>query len=570
MQLQVGLLLLLLLDANIGQIHSSHVCHVHGFCTDCCVLGAMDQPTCSEEDPIDPETACAACGSQDSPETMIICDNCQQGHHLVCFGLASIPEDEQWMCQGCAMLLRLIPGSQLVLECAQPLYGGSEPHLTQAMFSASVSTIEASQRDSWGVLRQAQLDISNAPLPGSVRFFSIRTHKPLKKVPAASHQLRDVLYTRTGTQSCPVSLRSSRYSMFGSCAAAAGISSEAWLAGTGAEQAALQLLAGPPRQLYLLEHSSAAGSSSSSGKSSSRIGSVTATAAASATEAPSPQQRQLQQQQATLPTQQQQAILPTPQQQQPAALAALAMPSLQQDSIQHPYAPPSATYGSAPYGPPTISSSMPTAAVHMGPPAAQYMMPNLMPHPAASNMQAAPVAQPYGMPHQPVASPAPPHQLPHAYPPPAPYGYYHLPGPLMVMPGTWGPPWGPWGWPGAVPAVLAGGAYGYAAVPPALPPADQQQQQLWQQQAQAVAPPVVAAPSAADVGRQGRKVAKKGRQQLLVEAAHREDEDEDAACTSDDDFLPPPSQGAGPGATLQVAKVVFKVNRASAGCSAVA
>src|SRR5512147_1000716 len=51
---------------------------------------------------IDPETACLACGSQSRPESMVICDKCQQDFHLKCFGLPSIPGEDEWICHGCS------------------------------------------------------------------------------------------------------------------------------------------------------------------------------------------------------------------------------------------------------------------------------------------------------------------------------------------------------------------------------------------------------------------------------------------------------------------------------------
>jgi hypothetical protein len=194
---------------------------------------------------------------------MLICDSCLQGHHMACCGLSSIPEGDEWVCSGCAVLQQLDTGSQLVLESPQVMYeDGSDPHLTQGLFTATLSSIDAAQRCSSGLLRHVHLDISDAPLPGSVRFFSARTHEPLRKVPRASQQLRDLLYTRTGSQASSVTLCSSRYAMFSSCAAAAGLASGAWLAGNAAQ--AIQLLAGPARQLHLLRKSSSGGGSSSS------------------------------------------------------------------------------------------------------------------------------------------------------------------------------------------------------------------------------------------------------------------------------------------------------------------
>ena len=83
----------------------------------------MGDPEGTLGDPIDPDTACLGCGTQDSPETMLICEQCQQGFHLGCFGLATIPEEDEWECWGCVELQRLAPGQAVVVESPQTLYG---------------------------------------------------------------------------------------------------------------------------------------------------------------------------------------------------------------------------------------------------------------------------------------------------------------------------------------------------------------------------------------------------------------------------------------------------------------
>lgn len=89
-------------------------------------------------DPIEPDTACLACGSQERLETMVICDSCSQGFHLNCFGIPSIPQDDEWQCQGCLELQPLAVGQQLVLEMSQPLYGEQQdPHFTQGLFQGN-------------------------------------------------------------------------------------------------------------------------------------------------------------------------------------------------------------------------------------------------------------------------------------------------------------------------------------------------------------------------------------------------------------------------------------------------
>jgi hypothetical protein len=61
-----------------------------------------------------------------------------------------------------------------------------------------------------------------------------------------------------GTTTVRITLQASHNAMFGTPAATAGLTSEAWLAGTGDQvlDSALRLLAGPARQLYLCGSSS--------------------------------------------------------------------------------------------------------------------------------------------------------------------------------------------------------------------------------------------------------------------------------------------------------------------------
>ena len=58
-----------------------------------------------EGPPINPNTACRTCKSQENPETMLICEGCQEGFHLDCLGppLDSIP-DGKWYCLSCDAL----------------------------------------------------------------------------------------------------------------------------------------------------------------------------------------------------------------------------------------------------------------------------------------------------------------------------------------------------------------------------------------------------------------------------------------------------------------------------------
>jgi hypothetical protein len=99
---------------------------------------------------------------------------------------------------------------------------------------------------------------SNTPLAGSLRFYSKTTCRPLQRIPQASKQRAEALYIMPGTTTVRITLQASRYAMLGTPAAAAGLTSEAWLAGTGDQvlDSALRLLAGPARQLYLCGSSS--------------------------------------------------------------------------------------------------------------------------------------------------------------------------------------------------------------------------------------------------------------------------------------------------------------------------
>ena len=61
-----------------------------------------------EEDdgpPINPNTVCSTCGSPDYPDTMLICEGCQEGYHLDCLEppLDTIPEGH-WYCLSCDAL----------------------------------------------------------------------------------------------------------------------------------------------------------------------------------------------------------------------------------------------------------------------------------------------------------------------------------------------------------------------------------------------------------------------------------------------------------------------------------
>lgn len=91
-------------------------------------------------DAINPETACLACSSQDSPEAMVICDSCSKGFHLSCSGLPAIPEDDEWQCQGCLELQRLSLGQLVAVEMPQTLCSEEQdPHFTQGLFRGTIT-----------------------------------------------------------------------------------------------------------------------------------------------------------------------------------------------------------------------------------------------------------------------------------------------------------------------------------------------------------------------------------------------------------------------------------------------
>lgn len=81
------------------------------------------------------------------------------------------------------------------------------------------------------------------------RFYSSRTFKQLIRVPKATQELAAQLYVETGTTSQQITLSSCRYGMLGSAAAAAGVATEAWVAGADSAEVARQLLAAGPAGL---------------------------------------------------------------------------------------------------------------------------------------------------------------------------------------------------------------------------------------------------------------------------------------------------------------------------------
>ena len=122
---------------------------------------------------IDQDTACIACGSAEQPESMLICDSCQQGFHLSCFGLAAIPEEDEWVCGGCIALQNPQIGSSIVLESPQTLYSDSaDPHLTQGLFKGTIKSLGKLQQDSNCSYCQVQAEMDLAPIAESLKFYS--------------------------------------------------------------------------------------------------------------------------------------------------------------------------------------------------------------------------------------------------------------------------------------------------------------------------------------------------------------------------------------------------------------
>lgn len=79
---------------------------------------------------------------------MLICEQCQQGCHLGCFGLAAVPDSDEdyWVCEGCKQLQQLAPGQHVVIEAPQIMYGaGQDPHLAQGLFEGSIRSLVSPQ-----------------------------------------------------------------------------------------------------------------------------------------------------------------------------------------------------------------------------------------------------------------------------------------------------------------------------------------------------------------------------------------------------------------------------------------
>jgi hypothetical protein len=122
---------------------------------------------------------------------MVICDGCNQGFHLACFGLSHVPETETWHCPGCSTLQQLQVGSTVVIEATQLLYKGStELHHTQGLFLATISSLGPMQQDGSGSYREVYVRSNRAPLQASVRYYSkTLPYKAQQRVPLQSQQL---------------------------------------------------------------------------------------------------------------------------------------------------------------------------------------------------------------------------------------------------------------------------------------------------------------------------------------------------------------------------------------------
>jgi hypothetical protein len=221
-----------------------------------------------EGNAIDPDTVCISCGQDSSPDTMVICDGCNQGFHLACFGMSHVPETETWHCPGCSTLQQLQVGSTVVIEATQLLYKGStEPHHTQGLFLATISSLGPMQQDGSGSYREVYVRSNRAPLQASVRYYSkTLPYKALQRVPLQSQQLATQLMQQPGTEELNIILSSSHYGMFGSAAASVVLSDEGWLAGPDCAADALRILAGPARQTYICNSSSSSSSKSAASR----------------------------------------------------------------------------------------------------------------------------------------------------------------------------------------------------------------------------------------------------------------------------------------------------------------
>ena len=47
---------------------------------------------------------CVLCGGNERPDTILICDKCDEGSHLKCLWLEDVPETKYWFCDFCTSL----------------------------------------------------------------------------------------------------------------------------------------------------------------------------------------------------------------------------------------------------------------------------------------------------------------------------------------------------------------------------------------------------------------------------------------------------------------------------------
>jgi len=340
-----------------------------------------------------------------------MCDACNQGHHTACFGMQAVPEANPWLCAGCTVLRQLAVGQHIVTETPQNLYqvGVAEPHLTQALYLSSISSLGPLQRDGSGCNRQVHVVSSNAPLPGSVRYYSnSHPHARLQRVPRLSTERVALLLQQTGVSKSSMTLASSRHGMFGTAAAACGLSSEAWLAGPDCGAEALRILAGPPKQAFLI----CGGGSSNSSSPQSAVSGAAVSRQQQGPHAPAVTQPQLLSQAAQPDAPPQTSHNPAGPSTNPAPPAAgtLFGPAPLHSSGQHPEPPLLQAQTLHATGPPAYQYHLHQGMVLPGP--GPYPYPLLAPPGNA-------VGGAWGLPYPPMLAAAPPpgSMLPGPYPP---------------------------------------------------------------------------------------------------------------------------------------------------------
>lgn len=145
-----------------------------------------------------------------------------------------------------------------------------EMHHTQGLYMATI-TLQI-QQDATGCSRRVCVLSSLAPLAGSKRFYnSTPQFKALQRVPQHSLSSLSICLHGPGVFELIITLSSFRYAMLGNAAAAAGISSEAWLAGPNCADCALCILAGPMRQSFIYSNSSSSKTSNTAATMSAKL-----------------------------------------------------------------------------------------------------------------------------------------------------------------------------------------------------------------------------------------------------------------------------------------------------------